>query len=296
MALQPNYLVIGHITKDLYDGGYKLGGTATFSALTARNLGYRAGIVSSNGPDVDLSRLPKDVLIESRPSEASTTFQNIYEGDYRSQYVRGVAAPLAPEDVPSGLRNAPVVLLGPLVREMSVDMARLFPNSLLGVTAQGWMRQWDGDGLVHAREWREAEQVLPLVDVLVFSYEDVDYDLERVKEYASLAKMAVVTHNRLGAVVYCDAGSRWIPAFRAVSVDPTGAGDVFAASYLVALGELGDPYEAARFANCAAALSIEGDSTSTIPTRAQVEERLLRDERIDDVSVQDYNMIQGVLL
>ena len=293
----PEFLVVGHITKDLLPvGGHVLGGTATYASLCAHRLGRRAAVVTSASQDVDVGAHLPGIQVAVKLSAETTTFQNIYEGDYRSQYVRGVAAPLAPEDVPSGLRNAPVVLLGPLVREMSVDMARLFPNSLLGVTAQGWMRQWDGDGLVHAREWREAEQVLPLVDVLVFSYEDVDYDLERVKEYASLAKMAVVTHNRLGAVVYCDAGSRWIPAFRAVSVDPTGAGDVFAASYLVALGELGDPYEAARFANCAAALSIEGDSTSTIPTRAQVEERLLRDERIDDVSVQDYNMIQGVLL
>ena len=108
--------------------------------------------------------------------------------------------------------------------------------------------------------------------------------------------MAVVTHSRLGAVVYCEAGSKWIPACRAASVDPTGAGDVFAASFMVALDELEDPFEAARFANCTAALSIEGKSTTTIPTRAQVEERLQRNEWIDNVSIQDYNMIQGVLL
>jgi sugar/nucleoside kinase (ribokinase family) len=175
-------------------------------------------------------------------------------------------------------------------------MVRLFSGSLLGVTAQGWMRQWDADGRVHAREWHEAKEVLPMVDVLFFSYEDVDYDLERVREYASLAEMAVVTHNRLGAVVHCAAGSRWLPAYRAHTLDPTGAGDVFAAAYLVALGDSGDPYQAARFANCVAAFSIEGRGISSIPTREQVEERLALGELVDDISAQDYNMIRSVLI
>ena len=78
MPVHPDYLVVGHITKDLYNGEYKLGGTATYSALTARNLGYRAGIVTSSGPDIDLSALPSDVLVMQRPCAATTTFKNIY--------------------------------------------------------------------------------------------------------------------------------------------------------------------------------------------------------------------------
>lgn len=293
----PEFLVIGHVTKDLLPvGGYVIGGTATYASLTAHKLGCRTAVVTSTSVDLQLAQLLPGIDLAIKPSAETTAFENIYEGDYRHQFVKGVAEPLTPNDVPLEWRDARIVLLGPLVAEMGVDMAQLFPNALLGVTAQGWMRQWDSEGRVTARPWLEAEQILPLADVLFFSYEDVDYNLDRVREYASLAKMAVVTHNRLGAVVYCSDGSRWLPASQAVNVDPTGAGDVFAASYLVAFSELGDPFEAARFANCTAGLSIEGKGTTTIPTRAQVEKCLLSNQLVDDISPQDYNMIQSVLL
>ncbi len=79
-----------------------------------------------------------------------------------------------------------------------------------------------------------------------------------------------------------------MPAYQAAEVDPTGAGDVFAAAYLIALEECGDPFQAARFANATASLSIEGEATSAIPTRAQVEERLAQNRLIEiDIAKDD---------
>jgi hypothetical protein len=52
IPLEPvDYLVIGHVAHDLTPQGPRLGGTAAYSALTARALGYRAGIVTACGPD-----------------------------------------------------------------------------------------------------------------------------------------------------------------------------------------------------------------------------------------------------
>ena len=67
----PDYLVIGHICRDLYNGGYKLGGTAMFSALTARNLGHAVGIVTSYGSDLDVSGLPSDISIAAHRSRST---------------------------------------------------------------------------------------------------------------------------------------------------------------------------------------------------------------------------------
>ena len=291
----PDFLVIGHVTKDLLArGGFVIGGTASYASLTARNLGRRVGIVTSAGADLDLNGFFQSIQIINRASELTTTFQNIYLDGSRQQFVKGVARPIGVNDVPAPWRDAAVVLLGPLVGELGVDMARLFPHSLLAVTAQGWMRQWDGDGRVSARLWREAEEILPIVDVLLFSYEDVRHDISLVKKYASLAKITVVTHGRCGAVVFCEAGSRWLPAYQAKEVDPTGAGDVFAAAYLVALSETGAPFEAARFANCTASFSIQGEATSAIPMRYQVEERLCHGAFID-IDCDKDSLIQSVL-
>lgn len=293
----PEFLIVGHVTKDLLpDELYRLGGTTSYASVAMRNLGKRAAIVTSCAADMDLEAELPGVQIANKVSRYTTTFRNIYEGGFRHQYVLSTADPLNPVDVPASWTAAPIVLLGPLVREMTIDMVRLFPDALLGVTAQGWMRQWDDDGRVHARLWESASEILPLVDVLFFSYEDVDYDLERVKAYACLAPTAVVTHSRLGAVVYTDGRSEWMPAYRAQEVDPTGAGDVFASAYLLALHEQGDPFRAACFANCAASLSIEGEGISAMPNREQVEARWQKNDLVTDISAADREMIETVLI
>ena len=57
-------------------------------------------------------------------------------------------------------------------------------------------------------------------------------------------------------------------------VDPTGAGDVFAAAYLVGYRETGEPLEAARFASCAASICVEAGGLAGVPTLGQVNARL----------------------
>jgi 1D-myo-inositol 3-kinase len=281
MVRHPDFVAIGHVTKDLLpDGGYTVGGTATYASLTADRLGLRVGVLTSVPPELDLSGALPGIDVHTVPSQRATTFENIYQGQKRRQFVHGLASPLQPLHLPPAWQRAPIALLCPLVGELGLDWLGVFTNSLVGVTPQGWMREWDEDGLVRQRVWSEAEQILPQVDVLVYSEEDVARDAGIIQRYAQLAKVAVVTRGWRGATVFCSGKPRAFPAFRAREVDPTGAGDVFAAAFLVRLRETGDPYLAAPFANCAASFAIEGPGTSTIPTRAQVEERLRHGEHI----------------
>ena len=50
-----DYLAIGHITQDLTDSGTRIGGTVTFSGLTAQKLGLKVGIVTSCNPEIETS-------------------------------------------------------------------------------------------------------------------------------------------------------------------------------------------------------------------------------------------------
>ena len=61
--------------------------------------------------------------------------------------------------------------------------------------------------------------------------------------------------------------------------DPTGAGDVFAATLFTRLHETGDPIEAARYAAYVAAISVEGPGSSVIPSRAEIDAGLATDSR-----------------
>jgi sugar/nucleoside kinase (ribokinase family) len=278
MLDHPDFVAVGHITKDLLPGGYySIGGTATYASLTALRLGVSVGVLTSAPADLELSPALDGVGVHSVAAESATTFENIYHGPHRRQFVHSTAAVLHPDDLPMAWNRAPAVLLCPIAGELGLDWLGAFPGAIVGVTPQGWMREWDESGLITHKPWLEAAQILPRVDVLVFSEEDVGRDQALIDEYARMARIAVVTAGRLGATVYWNGVPKHFPAFRAVAeIDPTGAGDVFAAAFLVRFQETNDPYTAAPFANSAASFAIEGPGTTTIPSRAQVEDRLAR--------------------
>ncbi len=273
----PDFLVIGHVTKDLQEDGCTIGGTVTFASLTARNLGQRTAVVTRASPDLSLNPLYQGIEVLRLPSPATSTFQNLYSADgTRTQFLRAVAEPIEVEDIPSAWREAKVVLLGPLTDELEGSIVNIFPHSLIGVTPQGWMRQWDEEGRVFPKPWESVAEVLIHAKVVVCSENDIERDEEVIHAYAGMADILVVTHGPAGATVYHQGEARRLPAFETVEVDPTGAGDVFAAAYLIELERSGDPYAAAHFANCVASFIVEKPGIEGIPTLEQVERRLVQ--------------------
>ncbi|HEY7125041.1 MAG TPA: PfkB family carbohydrate kinase [Ktedonobacterales bacterium] len=287
LTTPPDFLVIGHITKDILpDGGYTIGGTATYAALAAQRLGWRAGIVTSVSPDL-LARLPETlpgVAVAARPAAASSTFANIYEDGQRRQYLRARAESLGVADVPAAWRQARIVLLGPLAQEVAPELAGHFEGALIGATPQGWLRQWDSDGLISPTPWASATAILPKLDALILSRDDVTprtpTEQQRqeaaalLQRWAEATRLMVVTQGAEGALLHWQGATRRFPAYPAQEVEPTGAGDVFAAAFLLQYALAHDPYAATRYANCAASFVVEKPGTEGIPTPQQVGERL----------------------
>lgn len=265
-----NYLVIGHMTKDLYPGGYKIGGTVTFSALTARNLGHQARIVTCCGDDIDLSRLPGDVQIAAQRCESTTTFENIYHDGHRRQFIRARARPLTCADVPEAWQASGIVHLGPLDQELDDKLVDCFPNGLVGLTPQGWMRHWDDQGLISPVAWSPSDALLARADAIILSEEDVGGDLALVESFARRVRVLVLTTGWQGSTVYAGGRVRSLPSSQVNEIDPTGAGDIFAAAFLSALAQTGNPWRAAQFANCVAAHSVERSGLDSIPTRDEI--------------------------
>lgn len=285
-TLRSDFLVIGHMTHDRAPEGFRLGGTVTFAAVTARRLGRHPAILTSgsldgiaHSPSPDgppgTFRLEGDdldgVLIHVVPSPATTTFSNIYRDGRRTQIIEAVAGPILPEHLPPAWAHARAVLLGPLVQEMPASWARQFPDSLLGVTPQGWMRKWDKAGHVRPTRWENAGEVLQHVDAAILSREDVGGDEAIIAELAAQARLLVITDGYHGAAVYRGGQREDVPARPAIEVDPTGAGDVFAAAFLIRLDETGDPLAATRFAHVVASMSVEAVGLASIPPRSRVD-------------------------
>src|SRR6185436_14979600 len=107
-----DYLVIGHVAHDLTSEGPRLGGTAAYSALTARALGLRVGIVTASGPETSLGALDGIPIINVESPE-STTFENIYTEHGRLQYLRARATRISFANVPESWQRTPIIHLGP---------------------------------------------------------------------------------------------------------------------------------------------------------------------------------------
>ncbi|HEX8600513.1 MAG TPA: PfkB family carbohydrate kinase [Chloroflexia bacterium] len=286
LRMRPDYLVIGHVAKDVLPDGMSVtaGGTVTYSALAAQKLGVQAAVVTSCAPEDEGLLAPlreAGVWVRTVRSPNTTTFSNTYdEAGRRVQVIGGQARQLSVEYVPEEWRTATIVHLGPIAQELPPDLAgALSPERLLGVTPQGWMRSWDEQGRVthSAVPVPHALLQLPESTVLVLSIEDLGYSPRLLSFYANLAQITIVTQGVQPAYVYDRGTLTETPAAPARVVDLTGAGDVFAAAFFVRYADTGHPTEAARFAHAAAACAIEGHGTSAIADRATVERRLKRE-------------------
>jgi sugar/nucleoside kinase (ribokinase family) len=280
VSLQPvDYLAIGHIAEDITPTGVQLGGTVSYSALTARALGLRVGIVTSSGVDAPLEPL-NGITIVNVPTEHSTTFENIYTSSGRRQTLHHQAAPLLLDHIPQVWRNAPIIHLAPIAQELDSSLPEKLSSSLIGITPQGWMRRWDEKGQVSASAWDASEQALGHAGAVVLSVEDVNRNLptggcaELVDEMAHHTRILCLTEGEAGAVLYWNGDRRRFRPPVMDEVDGTGAGDIFAAAFFVRLYHTRDPWEAARFATQLAARSVTRIGLNGIPTSQEIEECL----------------------
>lgn len=267
---QPDYVCIGHVTRDLTPEGSTVGGTVTFSTRTARALGRSPGVITSAELDYDIGQALEGISVERIPSPATTTFENIYTQHGRVQVLHSVASPLDKGSVPESWRSTQILHLGPLTREVDPDLIGHFTCDLVGLTPQGWHRSWDRDGRVGFVHWPDAERVLPQATAVIVSYEDI-LDEETWSIYHKCCKLLVITNGAAGCEVFYEGKRRHFPPPEVKEVDPTGVGDIFAAAFFIHLWETGgDPWEAARFATHIAAPSVTRRGLAGIPTPEEI--------------------------
>lgn len=280
----PEFLVIGHTVQDLVpdqageEPAWRPGGTASYAALLAARLGLRTAVLTAAAPDLPLEEALPGIEIARVPSPRSTQFRNIYTAQGRVQYIPQRAADIGPSSLPADWRNAEIVLLGPVTGEVDAALAACFPQALIGVSTQGWLRRIGPDGRVRPLppdSW-QAEPVLRPAHIVFVSDEDLPSSHAKpvLDEWSRHVDVLVYTRGEHGAQI-CHRGVwRHIEAFPAKVVDPTGAGDIFAAAFLVRYRESGDPWQAARFAACAASFTVECEGLAYTPGREMIEARL----------------------
>ena len=265
-----DYLILGHITRDLTVGGDRTGGTAAYGALTAHRLGARVGIVTSTAPDLNLSAL-REIPIANVQSNENTTFENLYTSQGRRQVVYGKARRLSFQHVPSRWRSAAIVHLAPVLDELDPKLGQLFPSADLGFSLQGWLRKELPSGKIAA-----AVSCFPDYTgrkaVAVLSLEDLDGKLARLDKLQPLFPRLILTRGKYGAdLFYPDGSQRHLPTQPAAEIDPTGAGDIFAAAFFTIYFQSQNISEAGRLAAALAASSVSRPGLKGVPDRSEIQ-------------------------
>lgn len=262
-GLEPvDYLLIGHITLDQTPEGERLGGTALYSALTACALGLRVGLVTSWGEELPRPE-HENLQVLNLESEHSTTFRLHYESFGRTLTLTHRAAELALYHVPELWRTAPLVHLAPVAAEVDSGLVRAFPNARVCLTPQGWLRGWDESGRVHRASWPEADFALRHSQAAVISREDAHP--EQVEAFTYAAPLLAVTDGRNPGTLFSAGEELFFTPPPVNEVDPTGAGDIFAAAFFCRLHTGDSPLAAAEYAATLAAESVTRRGLDGVP-------------------------------
>lgn len=270
----PDFVAVGHVTLDRFGETIRPGGAALYAAMAAHRLGLSVGILTSHGEDYPVELIPPQIEVVSVAADATTTFVHDATRTPRAMRVSAVARALAAADVPEDWIDAPLVLLAPVAGEIDPHLATAFTGPALAAAAQGWLRALDPDGTVSPALWTPPDFLLGRLQAIFVSTEDVAGQEDAATEWFERVPIGVLTAGRLGALLFVN-GERYEIAPRpAQEVDATGAGDVFAAHFLIHYQSAGDAWDAAAAASCAASLSVEAAGTAGLPDRARLEAAL----------------------
>jgi sugar/nucleoside kinase (ribokinase family) len=258
-----------------------LGGTAAYAALAGSKLGWESAVLTAAGPDFDPARHLAGVAAFVGPSVATTRFTNLYdELGERRQLLSSRAADVSLTELPDAWRAPDALLLGPVAGELQGVSALAFEAQVVGATAQGWLRRFDEDGSVSPREWPNPKADLAGVHVLFLSEKDVEDADAWARARLADVPLVALTRGWRGATLLTRTAVHEVPGLPRGEVDPTGAGDVFAAAFLVRYHETGDPTAAAAFANCAASCAVEAPGSQGLGDRAEIGRRLALRQRL----------------
>jgi sugar/nucleoside kinase (ribokinase family) len=250
--------VVGLVSLDRVDGGIpRLGGAPWYAAQALRLLDHPAVLVTKLAAEDSrrgLHALGLPVAWRAAPKTITFRIENGADGRAMELEERGEAWSRADAEgwVREALAGCAWVHAGALTGED-------FSADVLAVLRRGRRLSFDGQGLTRSSGLgpvtlgRDFDpELLRHIDLLKLSREEADA-LGLGLDERALRTLGVgeilVTLGSKGSVVYADGLAEHVPARTLAAHDPTGAGDQFAAAYLVYRSRRHSPVSAARLAS-----------------------------------------------
>ncbi|MEX2375589.1 MAG: carbohydrate kinase family protein [Dehalococcoidia bacterium] len=281
--------VIGPVTWDVTDEGRRPGGAALYVARTCEALQVTAQVLHTglHTGEVEAGAHVLSVHRSHRVGASTLTLHHDFSNGRREQSLLDAAMhTLVPGDVPEDWPRPVTLILGPLLPE-DVDVLAFvdeFADAQVAVIAQGLQRAVLPDGRIAHRVQPSSaliDAARPNVSIFLSDDEVRMWPVGAIEYLAVRAARVVVTHGAKGATVYDRMGSRFLPSVEATAVDSTGAGDVFAAAFILAI-PAGEAF-AGRLAAASAAAAVEIHGPGALPSLEEILHRAaLPADRIAD--------------
>ena len=235
------------------------GGGVLFAARTAEAFGIRPLV---------LTKVNREPLL----------FEHAHvDGERRLRLQHPPRSPIAALDIPNGWPEPRTILLCPLIAgDLDVlSFLDRWPGTRVGLLAQGMQRRRLDDGAVRvvgAPSPALLNAAREGVTIFLSQEEVARWSPGALARLASRAERVVVTEGTSGArAVSRDGSESRIEAVEAQPIDTTGAGDVFAAAFI--LGLRAGLVTAGRLAAAAAACEVETLGPAPLPPLAQIAAR-----------------------
>lgn len=268
-----------------------LSGCSTNAALAAAYLGEQPTLVGCVGEDfreqlkADLTR--RHIASHLLPSKQTGGFSLYYYDDQgnRELTVLGEADPI-PTFV-EGAQQADFILIGPILGEINTELVKALkavsrapimvdPQGLLRGIRDGKIYHELSDDFVQIAKMATVVKANELETKVVTGIEPRQDPEKAVKAlYQYGCQIAITTLAEAGSIMYDGKQVTIIPPYTTNAIDPTGAGDTYAAGFMVKYLETPNNLaEVGCFASSVSSVMVENSGPDFPLTRAEVDRRM----------------------
>jgi sugar/nucleoside kinase (ribokinase family) len=267
-----------------------LSGCSTNACLALSRLGYPSMLIGGVGPDYR-TRLEREMHcwgVETYLFQTHQTggFALNYLDDHgnRTLSILGIADPLPSDLIPD--EDANFILLGPILNEIPPKLVKnlrkkytvpilLDPQGLLRTIRDGSVSHELSQAFVDIAALStivKANEVETLVATGINARFDPEGAVRALYKYG--CKVAVVTLAEAGSIIFDGQSIYLIPPYTTHALDPTGAGDTYAAGFIVKYLESPENLTAVGcFASAVASVMVENIGPEFPLTRHEADHR-----------------------
>ncbi|MBK9034183.1 MAG: sugar kinase [Myxococcales bacterium] len=267
-------VIAGHVTHDRYGAEIVPGGCAFYGARTQAALGADVHLVTAVGADFACEDAFAGLTATVARGGVTTLFTNLYpEGALRVQRIEATAPAVAP---PPRLPDGALVHLAPVLQEL--DLAAWLDacaGHQVAIAIQGWIKDRGPGEAVVQTPWDVDGALLARVAFAACGEEDLVEQGDLLDRLCRHVPIVAFTHGARGCDVIVRGTTTRVGIYpHATEVDPTGAGDTFAAGFFLGLAEGRDPVAAAKLGAAAASIVVEGRGGATLPRVGEARARV----------------------